>query len=238
MIIKPYGNDALIVKLDGGINEQNLTVIQSIVIHLNSVYAEGIIDLIPAYDSLVVSYNRQVITYNHLAQSITDTKLSNTTHQPKRELVMPICFDDEFALDRERLEDYLNISFSQLVQTFISESYDVYMMGFLPGFAYMASVPSSLRCPRLPNPRKSISAGSLAITGEQTAIYPSDSPGGWNIIGHCPLDLFDIRRENWSLLKAHDRVRFRLVERVEHDEIAYKVQNGSFNYGQIMVDEL
>ncbi len=237
MIVQAYGNNALIVKYEGGINKLNLSTIRTVVSQLQTIYSKGIRDIIPAYDSIVIKFHPQQVNFDTLERSISEYSLINQDYKPTRRLAIPICFDDEFALDKERLELHLDKSFELIVKAFVNMDYDVHMMGFLPGFGYMASVPVDLHCPRLPSPRKRIPAGSLAIAGEQTAIYPSDSPGGWNIMGHCPLEMFDIDRDNWSLLESQDRVRFNIISKEEHIAISQEVRDKSFDYGQIIVDE-
>jgi inhibitor of KinA len=106
--------------------------------------------------------------------------------------------------------------------------YLVYMMGFLPGFPYLGGLPSKLITPRLDYPRNRVSAGSVGIAGEQTRIYPLESPGGWNIIGRTPIKLFDRGKDNPFLFEPGDYIRFVPINEKEYEEIAQELKNGSY----------
>jgi len=120
---------------------------------------------------------------------------------------IPVCYDTFFAPDLESLAESKGMSSGELVQLHLSKPYRVYMLGFLPGFAYLGQVDDKLATPRKPQPVE-VAAGSIGIAGYQTGIYPMVSPGGWHIIGRTPVHLFDTDKENPALLKPGDSVQF------------------------------
>ena len=133
--------------------------------------------------------------------------------QPTVEI--PVCYDAEFAPDLEAVTQHTNLSAAEVVQRHASAEYRVACVGFTAGFPYLSGLPAELATPRRDTPRTHVAAGSVAIGGEQTGVYPTVSPGGWNIIGRTPLRLFDIERSEPALLAAGDRVRLRQVNREE-----------------------
>ena len=235
MTIHSYGSNAVLIRLDGGITDDNLSSIKNVSTQAQKTYADRILDVIPAYDSIVIRYNVEEIGYEELSQFISSIDLHQQTSNSSRELSIPVCFHSSFALDQDRVVEICNKPIDEVRQLLLSRSYQVHMMGFLPGFAFMASVDDALDCPRLSSPRKSVPAGSVAITGKQTAIYPVDSPGGWNILGHCPVDMFNANRQEPSLLKAYDRVTYKPITLEEHRHIADEVSSGHYDYNQRII---
>ncbi len=129
---------------------------------------------------------------------------------------IPVCYDEEFGMDLKWMSGQKNISCDEIIQIHCSKNYRVYMLGFLPGFAYMGEVDEKIAAPRKPQPQKII-AGSIGIAGRQTGIYPMNSPGGWQIIGRTPLKLFDANRSEACLLKAGDEAEFYSIPKDEFE---------------------
>ncbi len=136
----------------------------------------------------------------------------------ERLLNIPVCYDQEFAWDIQQLAATKNISVEEVIQIHTARQYKVYMLGFLPGFAYMGEVDEKIATPRKPQP-VNIEAGSVGIAGKQTGIYPLSSPGGWQIIGRTPMKLFNAAEEEPTLLKAGDTVQFYSINKNEFEEI-------------------
>jgi inhibitor of KinA len=136
----------------------------------------------------------------------------------ERLIKIPVCYDEEFAIDIHHLATAKNISVDEVMQIHTAKPYKVFMLGFLPGFPYMGEVDEKIAMPRKPQP-VSISAGSVGITGKQTGIYPFASPGGWQIIGRTPLKLFDAGKEEPTLLRAGDMVQFYSISKNEFEKI-------------------
>ncbi|MDO5620984.1 MAG: carboxyltransferase domain-containing protein [Paracoccus sp. (in: a-proteobacteria)] len=140
-----------------------------------------------------------------------------------REWVLPCYYN---GMDLADLEVALNLPAAQIVAAHAATVFDVYALGFLPGLPFMGSLPKGLSLPRRASPRSRVPAGAVAIANGLSVIYPSASPGGWHIVGHCPVPLFDARRDRPALLAPGDRVRFRAVEQGESDQIAADLAAG------------
>ena len=137
-----------------------------------------------------------------------------------RAIEVPVCYENEFAPDLGDVAQHAGLSEEEVVRRHSSARYRVNCVGFTPGFPYLSGLPAELATPRRASPRTEIPAGSVAIGGAQTGIYPSKSPGGWNVIGRTPLRLFDHRNEPPAMLRAGDSVRFRQISREEFEQLS------------------
>jgi inhibitor of KinA len=192
---------------------------------------EGFLTTVPAYATLTLFYNPLLVHHNKIFKGLTCfDKIVDYLNQfsfldvdfdiKTSEIIeIPVCYEDEFGLDLTDLAIYYQLKKEEIIQIHSSALYTVYMIGFVPGFAYLGGMAEILAAPRKPNPRKEVPAGSVGIAGQQTGIYPLNTPGGWQIIGQTPLNLFDVIREQPSLLKAGDQVKF--VPISVHDFYAY-----------------
>lgn len=197
--IYPISENALTVclgdKMDVAINDRVFRLFQYLHRHPNPFWK----DLIPAYCTLTVVYDVHVIRKYH------PSAFEWVTHEmeralkackereilPARKLRIPVCYDSEFGFDIKSLAKTHKLSVDQVIELHTQQTYRVYMLGFLPGFAYMGIVDDKIATPRLATPRKHVPAGSVGIAGNQTGIYPLNSPGGWNVIGRTPHQLFN-----------------------------------------------
>jgi len=134
-----------------------------------------------------------------------------------RKLSLPVCYAPKYALDSQEVADLTNLPFEEIVRIHVSRLYRIYMVGFLPGFAYLGEVDPRIAVPRRQEPRITIEAGSVGIAGLQTGIYPITSPGGWQIIGRTPVKLFDKEKEEPALFKAGDEVTFFSIQEDEFE---------------------
>ena len=178
----------------------------------------GIRDIIPAYSSLTLVYDIEAIR-NHsddisafeFVKKILEASVKKVTRKktsPSRQIEIPVCYDLSFAPDLKFLAAKKNLPIEKAIELHIGQTYRVYMIGFLPGFAYMGKVHKQISLPRKSNPRMHVDEGSVGIAGDQTGIYPMNSPGGWNIIGRTPVRLFDSKKSDPVLLHAGDEVQF------------------------------
>lgn len=181
---------------------------------------EGVTDLIPAYSSLTLLYDPSIIRklamgkspFEWLKKKLAVLELAPSAVTNKNEpLIVPVCYDPSLAPDLLEATQLTGCTIEEMIALHTNEIYKVYMLGFLPGFAYMASVPKKIQMPRKANPRKAVNAGSVGIAGEQTGIYPLEAPGGWQLIGQTPLKIFDITKEEPCLFKPGDRVKFEAI---------------------------
>jgi len=178
---------------------------------------ELLIDIIPAYQSLTISFNGEVISFDKLIRDIElilSLPLLQEDYQSKV-IDIPVCYEDEFSPDLESLAYYCKQTTEEVITLHTQPTYLVHMLGFLPGFLYLGGLSNSIACPRKKTPAISIPAGSVAIGGNQTGIYPVSSPGGWHIIGRTPLDLFNLESISPFIAKPLDKVRFTAISRAE-----------------------
>jgi inhibitor of KinA len=182
------------------------------------------LDIIPAYTTVSIVFDALAIRQHHpsafewMKNHLEKMMLEIRDHEiiPSRQIQIPVCYDAEFALDADRILKEKNISLEELITLHSSKSYHVFMIGFLPGFAYMGPVDPRIATPRISTPRTQIIAGSVGIAGEQTGIYPLGSPGGWNIIGRTPLKIFDSNSTQPVLFQSGDQVKFIRITKAEY----------------------
>jgi inhibitor of KinA len=174
----------------------------------------GVGETVPGYASLVVHYDPLVVSYAQVADWLSayaETAAQTKTH-PARRIEIPVQYGGEYGLDLDFVAAHCHLTPDEVIRLHSETEYTVYMMGFTPGFAYLGRVPAALITPRLETPRTLVRAGAVAIAGEQTGIYPVDSPGGWRLIGHTELLPFDLQQDSPFLFAPGDIVRFYSVE--------------------------
>jgi len=167
-----------------------------------------IVNHTPAYASLLLQYD-QPIDFDDLRRELLALYQSSklVIKRDKKKWHIPVCYHPSLALDLESFE-LRDISYNDLVKTHSSGEYKVYMIGFLPGFLYLGGLPERLHIPRKDTPNLKTPKGAIAIGGQQTGIYPMESPGGWHVIGRTPLSLFDINSDNPTPIKQGDYIKF------------------------------
>ncbi|MGZ8508936.1 MAG: 5-oxoprolinase subunit PxpB [Chitinophagaceae bacterium] len=219
------GDSAITVDFSNVINEAINNEVIARYKELKNDPLPGMIEAIPSYSSLTIYYDvvklRKTLPAGHAAFEAIKQQLElrlqqpvQQKNEPERLIRIPVCYDEEYAPDMQQLTAKKNISAEEVIQIHTSKTYKVHMLGFLPGFAYMAELDERIVMPRKPQP-VNIIAGSVGIAGKQTGIYPLASPGGWHIIGRTPLKLFDAGKEEPTLLRAGDRVQFYLITKDE-----------------------
>jgi KipI family sensor histidine kinase inhibitor len=172
----------------------------------------GLLNLHPAYASLLVEFDPRLRSHEEieaLVRERLDQEAAHPAADAPRLVEIPVRYGGDCGPDLGDVARHTGLSPERVVELHSSAEYVVYFVGFAPGFAYLGGLPPELATPRLPAPRKHVPAGSVAIGGNQTGIYPIVSPGGWRIIGHTSLKLFDPESSDPTLLKMGDRVRFR-----------------------------
>jgi len=184
--------------------------------------ANNIVDLIPSYASLLVVFNILVTDHHHVRNKLrvllhtTDDSVQKCEHQHVSAVVeLPVYYAVESGPDLAVIAKQNNLSIEEVINIHQAKEYRVYAIGFAPGFAYLGEVDEIIAAPRLSTPRMKVPKGAVAIADKQTAIYPNSSPGGWNIIGLCPIDMFDATASPTMPVKVGDRVKFNAVNKEE-----------------------
>lgn len=179
-------------------------------------------EIVPSYHTVTIYLRKEWPNMNQVIQHYV-TKWQKTAGTmdtpPPRKITIPVCYDEEFGLDIERVMIHTSLTAEEIIQRHTKPLYTVYMMGFLPGFPYLGQLDETLATPRLATPRRSVAKGSVGIGGNQTGIYPLESPGGWNMIGKTPIELFSIDRSEPFFLQAGDRLQFVPIEKSEFYKI-------------------
>ena len=188
---------------------------------------EGLKDLVAAYSSLTILYDPYLVqrqsrgstAFELVKQKLAEawTATGDDEALPATNISIPVCYDPGFGYDLKVVAAAKNMSPQELIQLHCSTVYRVYMLGFLPGFAYMGRVHERLLMPRLSVPRERVEAGSVGIAGWQTGIYPLDSPGGWQIIGRTPVKLFNALHDPPVVVRAGDTVSFYSISLEEYN---------------------
>ena len=238
MKIDPLGDSAVVIHVADDAKAQGEETLEKVLWISNVLKAQaikGVVDVVPAFNTIGVLYDPAVIVtggvdsdgiFQWLCEQIKGTLAAAREHgglvaRAVRPIVdIPVCYDAEFALDLPDIAQRAGLLQSKVVHLHCAAEYRVQCVGFTPGFPFLTGLATELTTPRRSSPRTEVPAGSVAIGGTQTGIYPQKSPGGWNVIGRTPLRLFDITREQPSLLAAGDRVRFRQISCKEFDDEA------------------
>jgi KipI family sensor histidine kinase inhibitor len=183
---------------------------------------EGVVDLIPASVSLLVSYDPLRTSFDALRErlgALLPQAEGQAVETAKRVLLLPVCYGGEYGPDLAAVAAHAGLTERETVALHTSRDYLVYMLGFLPGFCYLGGLDERLHMPRLETPRLRIPAGSVGIGGSQTGVYPLESPGGWQLIGQTPLRFYDPHREKPILCEAGMHIQFYPIGQEEFEEI-------------------
>lgn len=182
----------------------------------------GVRNLHPAYYSLLLKFD--AVKWRHKALEGELRKylgrLEGVKLPKPRGVEIPVCYGGEFGPDLDDVAALHKITPEEVIRLHSSGTYLVYFMGFVPGFAYLGELPKELFTPRLPTPRKRVPAGSVGIAGNQTGVYPLETPGGWRLLGRTPVSMFRTDRDGLSLLSIGDRVRFVPISRERFAELS------------------
>ncbi len=209
-VIRHLGDRGLLVELGAGIDPAVNRRVQQLQQRLTRENIGGVVESVPAYSSLLVVYDPLRAAPSVLKRRIAGLcRFEDSAPREKRDVFdIPVVYGGEEGPDLDAVAAYHGLAREDVIRLHSGSVYRVYMIGFTPGYPYMGELPEALNTPRRETPRTHIPKGSVAIAQRQTGIYPVMSPGGWQIIGRTPVELFDARREAPSLLAMGDQVRF------------------------------
>lgn len=225
------GDSALIIEVGKDISPEINFKLKKITEYLDSLENDFITDLLPTYKSMIVYYNPLKISFDSLKKIIEeglDTEKVEGNELRKEIVEIPVLYGGEYGLDIENIANHNKISVEEVIKIHTSEEYLIYMLGFTPGFPYLGGMSKKIATPRLETPRVKIPAGSVGIAGEQTGVYPIESPGGWQLLGRSPLEFFSPLKEKPFLLKAGDYIKFKSISQEEYDEIKKEIISGKY----------
>lgn len=224
------GDSSLLIEFGNEISTEINQKITATVQLMKEQHIEGVVDIIPAFCSLLINYDPRVIRYDELKGRMKDLLKMDIKTEAGRKRVyeIPVCYGGEYGPDLENIAKHAGISEEEVIQIHSSKDYLIYMLGFLPGFTYLGGLDERIHTPRLANPRLKISAGSVGIGGSQTGIYPMDSPGGWQLMGMTPVKTYDPDRKVPILVEAGDYIRFVPVNEEEYLRIKELVEKNEY----------
>ncbi len=183
---------------------------------VNKSKIKGILNYNPSYNKLIINFELGQIKSKDIIEFIKSSDYSKINLPENNKIVeIPICYDEEFALDIKRLEQKTKLNFKEIVSKHLETNFFVYMIGFVPGQPFLGDLSESLFHDRLDTPRIRINKGSVGIVEKFCTIYTFESPGGWNIIGRTPFELFNINKKNTSILSPGDTVKFKSITKRE-----------------------
>ena len=220
--ISPVGDRAISIDFGQVIDPTINRHIRQTIERIKALQLEGIIELVPTYCALLVEYDAMLYSYSEICKIIEPTLeegMTNTTNELVIVVEVPTVYGGEFGPDLSFVASHNHLSEDEVISIHSGTDYLVYMLGFIPGFTYLGGMDPRIATPRLSSPRTLIPAGSVGIAGEQTGTYPSDSPGGWQIIGRTPVTMYDMSKAQAALLKAGDYVRYVPIDETEFHRI-------------------
>ncbi|WP_339529185.1 allophanate hydrolase subunit 1 [Pseudomonas mucidolens] len=209
--------DSLMVRLFEVIAEDNMPWMLAATRRLRDGFGAALVDLVPSYTTLMVHYDLTVLDPGRARQLIAEALdgLQPEAQGSGQCHVLPVWYDLSVGPELALLARRSGLAVSEVIRRHSQHHYQVFALGFAPGFAFMGLVEAALATPRLNTPRKRVAAGSVGIAERQTAAYPLESPGGWNLIGRTPAKLFDRERDGYSLMQPGDSVRFEAIDHAE-----------------------
>ena len=211
------GDAALYCDFGNEVNKETNSNVIKYFKTLQKLKLKGVTNITPSYNKLIISFDLSIIKFQELKEKIKNLKLIQTENKEEKIVKIPICLDDKFSLDLNRLSKKLKIEKDKIIQTFLNKEYFCYMTGFIAGMPFLGDTDTTIRLQRLETPRVKVPKGSIGITEQFCNIYTFESPGGWNIIGNTPIKVFDkFNQENPIIINPGDRVIFYKIEKDEY----------------------
>ncbi len=231
IVIKPFGEQALLVEWPEMVDEDILYDILRFHNHLKFNHLNDTSwEFVPAYNSLTIIHRSDPVDYNVLRRQLNDWYKERKEGEQTDHFIwrLPVCYDPEFGSDLDEVARMLNKTTEEVVQLHSSVEYTVFGIGFLPGFMYLGGLPETLETPRKDTPRLLVPKGSVGLAGKQTGIYPQDSPGGWNIIGRCPIPIFNGNNPHPCFTRVGDKIQFYTITKGAFDLHKIEAEVGIF----------
>lgn len=239
--ILPLGDTALTLEFGDRIDPALQAAVSALDQAIGDARAQGglhgIVETMPTFRSLTVIFDPLETDHDRIAEALDALPQDDLEQsQAVRHWRLPACYEPGFGDDLDSVAHTIGSDTAGVVRLHSGCEYVVYMLGFLPGFPFMGDLPEALRLPRRSEPRTRVPAGSVAIATGLTAIYPWESPGGWHLLGRCPVPLFDARQPAPALLQAGDRVRFEPISATEYARLERALATGELNAAAFRAD--
>jgi inhibitor of KinA len=230
MKIYQAGDSSLFVNTGENISTELSSFNRRLIGKLTDMQLPGVTEYVASYTGIMIYYDPQMIGYGEISSIVgaIGPENSQLTDEEASGIVVPVAYGGEYGPDLGYVAELNKLSPGEVAAIHSSADYTVHMLGFTPGFAYLGGMDTRISALRKAEPAIRIEAGSVGIAGDQTGIYPVESPGGWQIIGRTPLILFDHRREPAFLFRAGMKVRFRAVDNYEFWHICEEITSGEY----------
>ncbi len=233
---KCFGEQAIIIEWPAQISPRLLKIRiayeRLISENFSSQFQNKIIDIVPAYHSITLIFQNVIQNSSDKINFLNRlyAELKQLPSSINRIVQIPVCYENNFASDIKHLAKAKKLSIQELIDLHTKPLYEVYFLGFLPGFMYLGGLDERLHQPRKARPDLSVPRGAVAIGGQQTGVYPQESPGGWHVIGSTPVELFNPYIENSSVAVMGDKIKFTAVTLKEYSQIQNAVSDGSYQF--------
>lgn len=211
--------------------------ISTISLYIEGVNHPAILSVTSSYRSLMVAFDAQQYSFDTLIKELNlqnvNFNLQNNV-KSKKLITLPVVYGEQHGPDINVVAEHANITESEVIKLHTEEKYLIYAIGFLPGFPFLGGLNKKIYTPRKETPRSKIKSGSVGIAHNQTGLYPKESPGGWQIIGRTPIDVFNLERNPMILYEAGDYISFKSIDEEEFNKIDLEIKRGRFDYSQLV----
>ncbi len=227
-LFRLVGDRGLLVEYGDAIDPEINRKVRAMALALEREPTGGVVEVIPTYRSLLVVYDPGATDVKRLEQILQslERRLGELKIPPPKRIEIAVCYGGDFGPDIEFVARSHGLTSDEVIRIHSETIYQIYMIGFTPGFPFLGLLPEALHTPRLETPRPLVPAGSVGIANNQTGVYPIDSPGGWRLIGRTPLKLFNPDHRDPFLYRAGDLIKFKSISRDEYHRLAEKRSAG------------
>lgn len=237
MDIKQVSETHFMIYEQNEISPEIRNKISTIALHIESLQHPAVISVTSSYRSIMVAFDVKHYTYETVLDELDLHHLNlnqENASRSKKLITLPVVYGGEFGPDLNIVADHAQLSEEDVIQIHTEENYLIYAIGFLPGFPFLGGLNEKIHTPRKETPRSKIVQGSVGIANNQTGLYPKSSPGGWQIIGRTPIDVFNLDRKPMILYEAGDYIAFKAIHQEEFTRIEDEIANGTFDYSQLV----
>ncbi len=235
---KPFGDSAVLIEWPQSISIEILNDIRQFTTEIEKDNNEGILDINYVYSSLLIIYDIKIYSFEKIVSFLKLVYKSTffSIMTPKNIWQIPVCYDVDFGIDLAILASEKKLLTEEIISLHTSSCYTVYGIGFLPGFLYLGGLTEKLHFPRRNTPRLVVPKGAVAIGGNQTGIYPQNSPGGWHIIGNSPVSLFDVNKVIPCKIVPGDEIKFEAITKEAYASVLEAQEKGAYELKNISND--
>ncbi len=227
-IVRKYGSHAVLMEWESIISPAIHDQVVGTAEFLKENHVDWILEIVPSYHSLVVYLKENVDLERYIGICQAIKVPINSGINSNKTWLVPTCYDSSFGYDLNAVSTSSELSPETIIKLHSEAQYRIYGMGFLPGFLYLGVLDEQIHTPRKSVVKQLVPKGSVGIGGKQTGIYPQKSPGGWNVIGRTPIELFNPTLKNPSPFSVGDSIQFTPISLEEYDEVLTEVQNGNY----------